>query len=31
MGHAPEKANESFFGYNSVLPGAYSVFRWDAI
>lgn len=31
MGHAPDKANESFFGFNSVLPGAYSMFRWEAI
>lgn len=31
MGHTPDKANESFFGFNSVLPGAYSVFRWKAI
>src|ERR1035437_1645494 len=31
MGHSPDKANESFFGFNSVLPGAYSVFRWKAI
>lgn len=30
-GHAPDKANESFFGFNSVLPGAYSMFRWKAI
>ena len=31
MGHTPDKCNESFFGFNSVLPGAYSIFRWDAI
>lgn len=31
MGHSPDKANESFFGFNSVLPGAYSLFRWKAI
>jgi chitin synthase len=31
MGHSPDKACESFFGFNSVLPGAYSVFRWKAI
>ena len=31
MGHTPDKCNESFFGYNSVLPGAYSMFRWEAI
>jgi chitin synthase len=31
MGHTPDKACESFFGFNSVLPGAYSMFRWKAI
>jgi chitin synthase len=31
MGHSPDKACESFFGFNSVLPGAYSIFRWKAI
>jgi chitin synthase len=31
MGHSPDKANESCFGFNSVLPGAYSMFRWKAI
>lgn len=31
MGHSPDKANESFFGFTSVLPGAYSMFRWKAI
>ena len=31
MGHAPDKATESFFGFNSVVPGAYSMFRWKAI
>lgn len=31
MSHTPDKANESFFGFNSVLPGAYSLFRWEAI
>jgi len=31
LGHTPDKACESFFGFTSVLPGAYSVFRWKAI
>ena len=31
MGHTPDKACESFFGFVSVLPGAYSLFRFDAI
>lgn len=31
LGHTPDKATESFFGFTSVLPGAYSVFRWKAI
>jgi chitin synthase len=31
MGHSPDKCNESFFGFISVLPGAYSLFRWNAI
>lgn len=31
MSHSPDKCNESFFGFNSVLPGAYSMFRWKAI
>jgi chitin synthase len=31
MGHTPDKACESFFGFTSVLPGAYSMFRWQAI
>ena len=31
LSHSPDKACESFFGYNSVLPGAYCLFRWQAI
>jgi len=31
LSHSPDKACESFFGYNSVLPGAYCLFRWKAI
>ena len=31
MGHTPDKACESWFGFTQVLPGAYSVFRWEAI
>lgn len=31
LSHSPDKACESFFGYNSVLPGAYCMFRWKAI
>lgn len=31
MGHTPDKAVESAFGFCSVLPGAYCVFRWKAI
>ena len=31
LSHSPDKLMESFFGYNSVLPGAYSLFKWDAI
>ena len=31
LSHSPDKCCESFFGYNSVLPGAYSLFRWKAI
>jgi chitin synthase len=31
LGHSPDKACESFFGFTSVLPGAYSIFRWKAI
>ena len=29
--HTPDKAFQSFFGFASVLPGAYSFFRWEAI
>lgn len=31
LGHTPDKSCESFFGFTSVLPGAYSMFRWEAI
>ena len=31
MGHTPDKACESWFGFTQVLPGAYCVFRWEAI
>ena len=31
LGHAPDKSCESFFGFTSVLPGAYCMFRWKAI
>ena len=31
LGHTPDKACESFFGFVSVLPGAYAMFRWKAI
>lgn len=31
LSHTPDKCCESFFGYTSVLPGAYSMFRWEAI
>lgn len=31
MGHTPDKACESLFGFVSVLPGAYCMFRWKAI
>ena len=31
LGHTPDKACESFFGFTSVLPGAYCLFRWNAI
>ena len=28
LSHSPDKACESFFGFNSVLPGAYCLFNW---
>ena len=31
MSHYIDKAFESFFGFVSVLPGAFSMFRWDSI
>lgn len=31
LSHYIDKAFESFFSYQSVLPGAYSILRWDAI
>ena len=31
LSHTPDKCCESAFGFNSVLPGAYSLFRWRAI
>ena len=31
IGHVIDKSVESLFGYISVLPGAFSVFRWEAI
>jgi chitin synthase len=31
LGHTPDKACESFFGFTSVLPGAWSLFRWSSI
>ena len=31
MAHTPDKSCESLFGVQSVLPGAYSLFRWEAI
>jgi len=31
LSHSPDKACESFFGFVSVIPGAYSLFSWEAI
>lgn len=31
MSHYLDKATESLFGFVSVLPGAFSTFRWDCI
>jgi len=31
LSHYIDKAFEGFFSYQSVLPGAYSILRWDAI
>ena len=31
LGHTPNKSSESFFGFVSVLPGAYCMLRWEAI
>ena len=31
LSHYIDKAFDSFFSYQSVLPGAYSILRWDAI
>lgn len=31
LSHYLDKATETFFGFVSVLPGAFSTFRWEAI
>ena len=31
VSHYLDKATESLFGFVSVLPGAFSTFRWEAI
>jgi len=31
MSHYLDKATESLFGFVSVLPGAFSTFRWQCI
>lgn len=31
IGHMPDKASESLSGFISVLPGAYTLFRWETI
>ena len=31
VSHYLDKAFESFFGFVSVLPGAFSMFRWESI
>jgi len=31
LAHYIDKSSESLFGFISVLPGAFSTFRWEAI
>lgn len=31
LSHYLDKSMESLFSFNSVLPGAFSMFRWEAI